>query len=168
MLGISQADLAKGAQTSQSFIAKLERGRLNPSYEAVRRVLETLDEQARAEEPRARELMQKDPSIVRPGERVADALQRMKHEGFSQLPVLDRGRSVGSISESLLLDLIERGEEIATLKRGPVRDIMGPTFPSIDPDTRRRVLIELLHDHPMVLVVEAGQVAGVVTKSDLW
>lgn len=166
--GISQAQLAKDAKTSQSFIAKLERGRLNPSYEAVRRVLETIETYARAEEPRAKELMKIDPMSVRPAERVSDALARMKSHGFSQLPVLDRGRSVGSISESLLLDLIDRGDELEGLKRGPVRDIMASSFPSVALDTRRRVLIELLHDNGMILVVENGQVAGVVTKSDLW
>lgn len=168
MLGISQAQLAKDADTSQSFIAKLEKQRLNPSYEAVRRVLETIEAYAQKEEPRAVDLMQRSTLWVRPGEKVGDALQRMKDHGFSQLPVLDRGRPVGSISEGILLQLIERGEELDALKRGPVRDIMGPGFPTVEPRTRRRVLIEILHDQPMVLVVDGGQVQGVLTKSDLW
>ncbi len=168
LLGVSQAQLAADAGTSQSFVAKLERGRLNPSYEAVRRVHEAIEAYAREEEARARDLMQKDPMGVRPGERVGDALARMKKNGFSQLPVLDRGRAVGALSESILLDLIERGEDLEDLKRGPVKAIMGPAFPTVDPETRRRVLVELLHDHPMVLVVREGQVQGVVTKSDLW
>lgn len=168
LLGISQAQLAKDADTSQSFIAKLERGRLNPSYEAVRRVLEAIETHTRREEPRARELMKKDPLWARPGERVSEALDRMKQHGYSQLPVLDRGRPVGSLSETLLLRLIERGEDLEKLKRAPVREIMGPGFPTVDSSTRRRVLIELLHDEPLVLVVEEGQVVGVVTKPDLW
>lgn len=168
LLGISQSQLAKDAGTSQSFIAKLERGRLSPSYEAVRRVLDAIEAHTRREEPRAKDLMQTDPLWARPGERVSDALARMKERGYSQLPVLDRGRPVGSLSESILLELIERGEGIEDLKRGPVRDIMGPGFPTVEPGTRRRLLIELLHDHPLVLVVQEGQVTGVVTKSDLW
>ncbi len=168
LLGISQAQLAKDAGTSQSFVAKLERGRLNPSYEAVRRVHEAIEAYAREEEARAHELMQADPMGVRPGERVGDALARMKQHGFSQLPVLDRGRAVGALSEGIVLDLIERGENLADLKRVQVKQIMGPAFPAVDPETRRRVLVELLHDNPMVLVVRDGQVKGVVTKSDLW
>lgn len=168
LLGISQAQLAKDAGTSQSFVAKLERGQLNPSYEAVRRVLEAIEEHARKEEPRAKELMQSRTTWVRPTDRVSDALGRMKDGGYSQMPVLDRGRPVGSISERIILDLIERGEDLDGLKRGPVRDIMGDGFPTVAPTTRRRLLIELLADNPMVLVVEEGQVIGVVAKSDLW
>lgn len=168
LLGISQAQLAKDAGTSQSFIAKLERGRLSPSYEAVRRVLDAIEAHTRREEPRARDLMQTDPRGARPGDRVSDALARMKKHGYSQLPVLDRDRPVGSLSETIFLDRIEAGERIEDLKRRLVRDIMGPGFPTVEPGTRRRLLIELLHDHTLVLVVEQGQVIGVVTKADLW
>ncbi len=168
LLGISQAQLAKDAGTSQSFVAKLERGQLNPSYEAVRKVLEAIEEHARKEEPRARDLMQSHTTWVRPTDRVGDALVRMKEGGYSQMPVLDRGRPVGSISERILLDLIERGDDLEALKRGPVKAIMGDGFPTVAPTTRRRLLIELLADNPMVLVVEEGQVVGVVAKSDLW
>ena len=168
LLDWSQAELATAAGTSQSLVAKLERGRLNPSYEVVRRLLEALDRAAAGEEPNARDLMHKEPVWAEPGEPLATALARMKREGYSQLPVVDRGQPVGSVSESEILRRIEAGADLEALKRQPVRLAMGASFPTVEPGARKRTLVELLRDNEAVLVVREGRMVGVVTKSDLW
>jgi predicted transcriptional regulator len=168
LLGLTQAELAKESGHSQSLIAKLERGRLNPSYEAVRKILESLDRHARGEEPTAKDLMRKDPVWADPAEPLGEALGRMKEHGFSQLPVVDLGQPVGSISESAILERIERGVDLEKLKLQPVRMAMGTGFPTVDPGTRRRTLVELLREHDAVMVMRDGRLVGVVTKSDLW
>lgn len=164
---LTQADLAKAAGTSQSLIAKLERGRLNPSYEVVRRLLETLDRLATDREPVAGDLMNTQPIFAEPGEALGRALDRMKKNGYSQLPVVDRGQPVGSISESAILALIERGSELEALRRQPVRLSMTSGFPTVEPSTRKRTLVELLKDQDAVLVVREGKLVGVVTKTDV-
>jgi predicted transcriptional regulator len=108
------------------------------------------------------------PVFAEPAEPLGRALERMKEKGFSQLPVVDRGQPVGSISESAILDRIEQGADLDALKRQPVRFSMRPSFPTVEPGTRRRTLVELLRDHEAVLVVREGKLVGVVTKSDLW
>jgi predicted transcriptional regulator len=168
LLGLTQTELAKAAGTSQSLVAKLERGRLSPSYEVVRRLVEALDARAATEEPDARSLMQSRPIWVEPAERLGKALERMKSHGFSQLPVVDLGSPVGSLSERAVLGRIEAGAELEALKRQPVKSVMGPSFPTVDPRTRRRTLVEILRDNDAVLVMDAGKVLGVITKSDLW
>lgn len=168
LLDMTQMDLAKASGTSQSFIAKLEKGRLNPGYESVRRIHEALEEARLAEEDRAEDLMQRRPFQVAPFERVGVALAHMKQHGFSQLPVIDDGVPVGSLSESQLLRRIEAGEDLESLKRAPVADVMGGTFPTVAPDARRHTLVELLRDNEAVLVMDGGRLVGVVTKSDLW
>lgn len=167
-LGLTQAGLAQASGSSQSLIAKLERGRLNPSYEAMRRVVEALDRLAVGAEPAASDLVRRTPLFAEPGEPLGKALERMKSHGFSQLPVVDRGQPVGSVSESAVLERIERGADLAELKRQPVRSVMGASFPTVDPTARRRTLVELLRDHDAVLVMQEGRLKGVVTKSDLW
>ncbi|MEM2079059.1 MAG: helix-turn-helix domain-containing protein, partial [Nitrososphaerota archaeon] len=47
-LGLTQRELAKISGVSQSLISKIECGRISPSYEAVRRILQAL-EMVRAE-----------------------------------------------------------------------------------------------------------------------
>lgn len=167
-LGMTQADLAKESGTSQSLVAKLEKGRLNPSYEVVRRILEALDRLSATDEQTAGELMHGEPVFAEPAEPLGKALARMKEQGFSQLPVVDRGQPVGSLSESAILDRIEKGADLEALKRQPVRFTMKASFPTVEPHTRRRTLVELLRDHEAVLVVREGRMVGVVTKSDLW
>lgn len=168
LLDLSQAELARAAGTSQSLIAKLERGRINPSYEAVRRIVEALDRLGSREEEKAQQLMQRNPLWAAPDEVLGDALRRMKDRGFSQLPVLDRGVPVGSLSESSLLERIDGGADLPALKRQPVSMVMGEGFPTVDPATPRRVLVELLRRSEAVLVLHEGRLLGVVTKSDLW
>ena len=167
-LDLTQAELAKEAGTSQSLVAKLERGRLNPSYEVVRKLLEALDKHAAKDESTAADVMNRKPVVAEPGEAVGKALARMKQNGYSQLPVVDRGQPVGSLSESAVLAAIESGAGLDDLKRAPVRSAMGPSFPAVDPSTRRRVLVELLRVNDAVLVVREGRLVGVVTKPDLW
>jgi predicted transcriptional regulator len=167
-LGITQADLGRAAGTSQSLVTKLERGRLSPSYEAVRRIVEALERREQAEEETAGDLAHPEPVFAEPGEPLGRALERMKAHGFSQLPVVERGQPVGSVSESVVLERIEQGADLAALKRQPVRHAMGPGFPTVEPGTRRRTVVELLRDHDAVLVVREGRLVGVVTKSDLW
>jgi predicted transcriptional regulator len=167
-LRLTQADLAKASGTSQSLIAKLERGRLSPSYEVVRRILEALDRLAADDEGIASDLMHGNPIVADPAEPLGKALERMKEKGFSQLPVVDRGQPIGSLSESAILDRIEQGADLEALKRQPVRATMRASFPTVEPTTRRRTLVELLRDHEAVLVVKEGKLVGVVTKSDLW
>lgn len=167
-LDLTQSDLAREAGTSQSLVAKLERGRINPSYEVVRKLLETLDRLSRHEEATAGDLMHQRPTTADPGEPLGRALARMKEKGFSQLPVVDDGQPVGSVSESAVLQLIEKGGDLAALKKQPVRAAMRASFPTVEPQTRKRTLVELLRDHEAVLVVREGRLVGVVTKSDLW
>ena len=167
LVGMTQAELARVSGTSQSLVAKLERGRLNPSYETVRAILEALDRAAVQHEETAADLMQTDPVWAEPDERLGDALSRMKAGSFSQLPVLSKGQPVGAVSESAVLVRVESGADLEAMKRQPVRHTMGPAFPTVDPGTRKRVLVELLREHPAVLVMQNGRLVGVVTKSDL-
>lgn len=168
LLGLTQVELAKASGTSQSFIAKLERGRLQPGYEAVRNVVEALDARRLEEEQRAEDLMQTDPIWAEPDEPLADALRRMKDHGFSQLPVVERGVPVGSLSESAILARIERGADLEGLKRQPVRTSMSGAFPTVPRHAGRHTLVELLRASEAVLVMDGAKLAGVVTKSDLW
>lgn len=168
LLGLTQSQLASDAATSQSLVAKLEQGRLNPSYETVRRILEALERHRTGEEPAARDLMQQEPLYAAPEETLGTVLARMKSHGFSQLPVLQGGQAVGSVSEKAILERIEAGESLERLKLQRVGRGMAGAFPTVDPQTSRRTLVELLRETDAVLVTDAARVVGVVTKSDLW
>ena len=166
-LGLTQNQLAKQAGVSQSYIAKLEAKKIEPSYTRVRAILEALQRLERSREARANEIMTKDVVGVQVCDKVQSAVKLMRETGYSQLPVFDGERSVGSLSESTIIDRIvdrKRGEVIAD---GLVSEIMDDAFPQVGEDAPVSLLTSLLRVYPAVLVSKKGKIAGIVTKADL-
>jgi len=54
--------------------------------------------------------------------------------------------------------------EVSKMK---IRTLMGDTFPVVSPGTHVKMVSHLLETMPAVIVLEKGQIAGVVTKHDL-
>ena len=166
-LGLKQRELATAAGVSQSFVAKVEAGRINPSYAMMKKLLAALEAKELGKLPRVKQVMHRGVISVSPQERVAAAIQRMRRANVSQLPVLDRGASVGCISERSLVKRLERGETAATLGSQPVRAVMEDALPQVGEDTPLRAMAALLLHNPAVLVARQGRVIGIVAKSDL-
>src|SRR5579872_7033443 len=99
-LGISQKRLANAVGTSQSLIAKIESGRVNPSYEAIKKIFEYFDTIELPRPGMARDVEKRDLVWIRKGDKVKDAAEKMRLHGFSQLPIRDDREEicVGSIS----------------------------------------------------------------------
>jgi len=165
-LGLTQRDLARLSGVSQSLISKIERRRINPSYEAVRRILEAL-ERARAEHSKgllAKDICTREVISVEASDPLSRAISLMRKHGISQLPVLRSGRLVGSISESTIM----RGlEKIRSLKIR-IEEIMDEEFPSIPEEASLTLLRQLLQEYPAVLLQKNGKITGIVTKADLF
>jgi len=166
MLGLTQRELARMSGLSQSLISKIERGQVNPSYEAVRRILQTL-EMIRAEKDAkllAKDICTKDVICVEVSDPLSKAINLMRKHGISQLPVLKNGRPVGSISESTIVRKLEkvRSTEI------PVNEIMDEVFPIIPEEVSLNTVRQLLQEYPAVLLQRDGRITGIVTKADLF
>jgi cystathionine beta-synthase len=101
---------------------------------------------------------------VAPTDTVAGALAQMDKHGVTQLPVIEEGRSVGSVRENRLLakvlgdrDLLEAG----------VGQVMEPAFPVVDVDATSAEVTRLLRRNPAVLVEEFGRITGIITRHDM-
>lgn len=99
-----------------------------------------------------------------PDETVSDALAKMNEHELSQLPVLDQGRSVGSLRESRILTRLLDNRELLS---APVRDLMENGFPVVDVDTSLNDITQELHHHPAVLVEDYGRITGIITRHDM-
>src|SRR5438309_9209569 len=167
-LGLTQSRLAESAGVSQSIIAKIEAGSVDPSYSVVQRLFSAL-ERAGVESPARRvdELISRPVVSVARTQLVRDAVDLMRRRGYSQLPVFEGGRCVGSISEKTILDRAARGESLESLLNNRVRDIMDSPLPIVNDDTPLEMVLGLLQGNYGVLVTIGENTIGILTKSDI-
>ena len=166
-LGLTQKRLAELAGVSQSLIAKLEAGKIDPSYTKVKAIFDVLEELESRREVRAGDILHDEVVCVQRGDSVSKAAQLMKRYDYSQLPVMDGNRVVGSISERTILNQIlsgKRPEELSSLR---VEEVMEPAFPQVDEDAPLSLVSHLLRHYQAVLVVRKGELIGIITKADL-
>lgn len=169
-LGLTQAELARMAGVSQSLIAKLERGRLrDASYSAIKRIFEALERaEAETREVPAKSIANSPVAFACPADPVGKAIGLMERHGYSQLPVLEGTRAVGSISEGDITRYLAEGGEPSELRGLPVRELMGEPFPLVGEETPSRAVVGLLEHFPAVLTTRRGRITGIITKADLF
>ncbi len=164
-LGLTQAELAERAGVSQSLIARVEGGKVDPSYSTLRALVEALNE-AERREAKLLDLMAAPVASVAPDDPIREAVHRMREAAISQLPVLEDGAPVGSVSERDIVHALT-GATKEEIVDQPVSTVMGAPFPAVEPGTSVEAALRLLEDRPALLVMEKGTVIGIVTKSDL-
>ena len=106
----------------------------------------------------------KDLVVVAPTERVAAALAKMNEMGLTQIPVLEDGRSVGSLRENHLLSKVLNDRD---LLEAPVSKVMDKGFPIVGVDDDVNQVTRKLRIHPAVLIEEYGRITGIITRHDM-
>lgn len=166
-LGLTQTHLAELAGVSQSYIAKLEANKIEPSYSKVRAIQEALGELERGIETKAGEIMTTEIVSVQKDDPVQEAVSLFWAHGFSQLPVLDGDRPVGSITERTIIDRIVSSGGEGPVSDRPISEIMDDPFPQVGEDAPISLVANMLRIYPAVLVHGKERVAGIITKADL-
>jgi cystathionine beta-synthase len=112
------------------------------------------------------------PPLITVGARdkVRQAVDALHSHGISQAPVVrsgeaaEVGRFVGSIRDRELLERVFRDPDAL---QADVAEVMAPPVPIIEWDAPIESAFSELEHAPAVLVAKAGQVLGVLTRSDL-
>jgi predicted transcriptional regulator len=165
-LNLTQEKLAKLSNVSQSLIAKIESGKIVPSYENAKKIFEALERVAVKENVIAKEVMSKKLISVEYDDTLSKAISLMEKNAISQLPVFKNGSSIGSLSESIIVSNLEKiGKKDA--KRVKVFEIMGQPLPIIQASTPLKAVSVLLQFNPAVLVQEKEKIIGIITRSDI-
>ena len=99
---------------------------------------------------------------VKPEDGMLKARELMKKHDISQLPVIKNKRIVGNISESIILDNIEK--DFSKVKVG---DIMGNPFPTLSNDTPVSSVIGLIKQTDAIILTNKDSLSGILTKADL-
>lgn len=164
-LNLTQNELARLAGVSQPLIARIESGDVDPRLSTLNKIFCAFQATAKGK-VLAVDLMHTPVIHTHPDSSVEEAVDIMEKEGFSQVPVIENGIPVGSISSDRVVhSLTERNTEKLSNKQ--VREIMSGSFPTVSKDTEVSTISHLLEQSHAVLVVERGKVVGVVTQHDV-
>ncbi len=166
-LSLTQSQLAHLSGVSQSYIAKLEAKKIEPSYSKVQAIFEALFELEQGRETKAGEIMTENVLSVNPEDSVQEAVNLIWKHSISQIPVLSRGIPVGGITERHLIDLVMGGKQNNSLREKQVSTVMGDPFPLVGEDAPVSLIASMLKIYPAVLVQRKGKVIGIITKADL-
>jgi len=162
---LTQKDLALRARVSQSLIAKIEAGKMDPSYSKAQQIFTALQELENSSEPKAKDLMSTKIFFAKSQDKVKDIIKLMKIKGISQVPVFSGEKVIGIITEGVIIkEISENPHRIDNLK---AHEVMEDTPPIISLQQNFRTILELLKENSLLLVAEKGEIKGVITKSDL-
>lgn len=159
---LTQSEFARKANVSQSLIAKIESGKIDPSYSKVKQILETLEMQSKSNEKEAETIMVKKLIASFKDENVAEIIKKLNKNGISQMPVVDNGKAIGMIYESRILEKSEEG--ITGLK---AEDVMDEVPPILAPDAKLSIVAEVIKQYPAILIARQGKLIGIISKSDV-
>jgi predicted transcriptional regulator len=166
-VGKTQTELAKKARVSQSLIARIEKGSIDPRVSTLRKILKALKDEETGERVTARQLMRSPVITVASDDPLKKASKLMEKHNISQIPVVRNGVQVGSISEAKVIHEMTSGKDLSEFSSMNVNDIMGDGFPVVTANTDAETLSRLVEFNPCVLIVEKEKLVGIVTKSDV-
>ncbi|RLG69175.1 MAG: hypothetical protein DRO11_08140 [Methanobacteriota archaeon] len=166
-LGITQSKLAKYSGVSQSLIAKIEAGKVDPSYSKAVKILQALDELESRNTPKAEEIMTSRVISVSAGETIKKTIHLMEKYNISQLPVMRGNHPIGMITEKNILSHILGGHNPRKLAETSVEKVMDEAPPQVPDTTPLDTITKILHDYPAVLITRKEKIIGIITKADL-
>ena len=107
---------------------------------------------------------------VNPSHTVRDAIELMRANGISQLPVCKNtppfaaAEVAGSVDE---LDLMEAVYQDPSVMSMAVEKVMGPKLPTIGVGQQVSLAVDMLDESPALLVLSGGRPLSVLTRTDL-
>jgi len=170
MLGISQARLAKEANVSQSTIARLEKEcrKLNPSYSMVYNIVNALNRISSGEQTidrtEVKDLMHAQLISVKPTDSIKKAIMIMKENDYSQIPVMENGKVLGTVYQKDLIGFASNPKK-ANIK---VKEVMGVPLPEIDENAKIGMIKSILESWGAAIVKRKDKAVGIVTIYDLF
>lgn len=97
-------------------------------------------------------------------EPVLNAIDKMRKHNIDQLPVMENGIPVGTITDARLFDAILQDAEVRHQK---ARVVMGPALPVMAPEAHLEEIAKKLGNGSPAVLVELKQGFGIITKQDI-
>ena len=151
--GLTQKELAMKANVSQSYITKLEQGKIKPSYEAMQSILRALQ----TKQVTAQDLMTTTLIKVSANDSVTEIVNTMCKHSVSQVLVYDT-KFTGIITERSMMKCLSNKHAITNYIDTNVHMV---------PLSCPLSTIEVLLEQNYVLVHEHGTIVGIITHTDV-
>ena len=164
-LELTQQDLAKLSGVSQSLIAKIERGNIEPSYSIAKRIFATLEKRISNKQKKivAKNICSKELVFIKSNDSIAKAINLMKKHAISQMPVIKGNIIVGSISEETFISNYDK----ITNSEMNVEQIMDDPFPTLPEDTPIYLIRDILKMYSAVILIKNSKPFGIISRADL-
>ncbi len=157
--GMTQQKLAEAVGISQAHVAKIENEQVNPRLSTVNKILSVLENR---EKTKCKKIMKKNIISAKPNDKIKKVVKLMKSFDISQLPVIENGLCMGSITEKTIIKNLDKN-----LRHAKVKNLMEKPFPIVDVNDSCDIGKVLLESHQAVLLSEKGKIVGIMTKSNL-
>jgi cystathionine beta-synthase len=103
--------------------------------------------------------------VANPNDPTSQVIQLMHHYKISQIPVIENGEFIGSLSDSHLFQKLLVNPE---LKELPVRHIMEKAFPIVDENASIEQISKLFTNEVQAVIVKyAGDKFHIITRQDM-
>lgn len=163
---LTQKELAKRARISQSLVARIESGDVDPRVSTLRKILLVFND---VTEKRAslKQVMHSPVITINSNETIGKGVEVMWKHGISQLPVIKDNEIIGSVREETILKKFNE-ENIKDLLQKSIFYLIEDPFPSVSIDANLDDALRLLSiGAPAVLVNDHQRMVGIITKIDL-
>ena len=98
-------------------------------------------------------------------ELISEVIRLMNEEGVDQVPVIENGDFVGSVSDGTVLETLINNPEMT---KKPVKEIMNSPFPFVAPSETIEVMSKMItKDQKALLIRDENNNAHIITQSDL-
>ncbi|TFG29144.1 helix-turn-helix domain-containing protein, partial [Candidatus Thorarchaeota archaeon] len=149
--GMTQSELAFAIGVSQSYIARIERGSLDPKLSIVNKIIGVL---ISSRKKTCSEIMTQNPVIIDARDPASQAVKLMRKHKFSQIPVLRGMQMIGMVTErDIIRNLQHDMNELS------VQAVIGPEgVPIIEETTPVDIITPLLDTYQAILIHNQGRI----------
>lgn len=163
---LTQKELAKMAKVSQSLIARIEAGKVDPRMSTLRRIFNSMT--MIKHQKTATDIMRSPVIFVESRNTVREAVAILEKYGISQVPAIEEEKIVGCVQETTLIRKILQSRNPEKIFSAKVSDVMDEPFHTITPSTPLDEILTLFtREKPAVIVIDRGRPVGIITKIDI-
>ncbi|KKM07160.1 hypothetical protein LCGC14_1736710 [marine sediment metagenome] len=168
-LNINQKELGEKLKIPQSTISRIESGRIDPPYSKFKKIFEFLQKERIERESlgakrAAEHIMSKKVYFINSKSSIKDAIALMNEYSISQVPIIEKGQNVGSITSKKIQKLITDNPGLINADISTIQEL---PFPEIERSWNVKEISNLLITYSAVLVRDYNAYVGIITDSDL-